>query len=310
LAWDTLARMSNVDGALAARTVATDGFRLLSRAGGTVHELMVVPHARYPFKLFAIATNPTRAAAQAALVCEDAADRRCIMDALSVDFATRFTSPEALLSEAALQELTCILEVAETDVARIEVGHSRIRRDVRAQVQTHARALDHSSAARVVEAARARSTSSWYVTAGLLPDLSCTNIGSGPGGHASSPAASRVLEHAKVEGLINKRVAQAKAKATQAGRAGYHRHGSGGGGAWRAFIRERCSSAGRCAVAADAEVYRALSPEERAGYMELGMLATALHKVCMYACMPAIPGRVHRGHYSHLLATAAAYRFQ
>jgi hypothetical protein len=148
------------DGAL-----ALDTFKMLSRAGGGVLQLVYEEQRVYPFKLFRLLTDGSHPSSS--LAHDITQDPDCILDPFSFAFRRRHSTADSLLSSEALAELTCVAQVSETSSVMIETGHARERRRARGRVQTHALGLDTMSAWRVLGMARVAADSSWHRVAQL-----------------------------------------------------------------------------------------------------------------------------------------------
>eukprot|EP00974_Lingulodinium_polyedra_P039881 3827396-Lingulodinium_polyedra.AAC.1 len=76
-------------------------FRLLSRSGGALHQLVWMPVHGYPTKLFMLLTEP----GLAAQIAQDYANHPCTMDSYTRAFCASFPTAQALTSERAMAEL-------------------------------------------------------------------------------------------------------------------------------------------------------------------------------------------------------------
>jgi hypothetical protein len=104
-------------------------FRMLSRVGCSVEELLRAPHRRMPIALFRLLASPTQD-----VVDELKNTPACMRDDWSKRFLTEYDNP---LSEEALASLTLIAMMAKMDIAQIECRHASIRRWLHSRIQTH-----------------------------------------------------------------------------------------------------------------------------------------------------------------------------
>lgn len=93
-------------------------FRLLSRAGCLVFELLEVPHDQFPVRLFRLLAEPS-AAAELAEVPD------CLLDPCSADFKRLHPG---FSGDALLQKLAVIAQVCPKDISQVEAKHATIRR--------------------------------------------------------------------------------------------------------------------------------------------------------------------------------------
>lgn len=103
-------------------------FRMLSRAGCVVKQLLEFPHQSFPYRLFLLLSNPGKA--------QELADvPECLLDGWSLDMKKRhptFAEPEFL------QKLAMVALLLWVDISQVEARHATIRRLlVGASLQTH-----------------------------------------------------------------------------------------------------------------------------------------------------------------------------
>ena len=91
-------------------------FRLLSRCGGGLHQLMRSVHRGHPYRLFLLLAG----------VSEVVDDPPCMMDELSQDFVSRFAGRET--GDMAMTFLEFVAEAVEIDIASMEARHAFNRR--------------------------------------------------------------------------------------------------------------------------------------------------------------------------------------
>lgn len=129
--WSSLPRS-----ALSVRFRAS-AFKVLSKAGGGVKELLAAPHQRYPTKMFVLLEDP--GAAVALLT-----DTPCMLDTWSRAFLSRHPT---LSGPSCMQELALLAQVAMKDISAIEARHATIRRLlVSGGIQTHTLKFEDLSA--------------------------------------------------------------------------------------------------------------------------------------------------------------------
>ena len=102
-------------------------FRLVSRMGCAVQELLALPHSQYPYRLFLLLEDEDFA--ESILEADP-----CEFDAFSKSFVERFRA-EGLTSPDALATLRCLATVLKTDIVDIEAKHASMRRYLKAAPQ-------------------------------------------------------------------------------------------------------------------------------------------------------------------------------
>ena len=109
----------------------TLGFRLLSRAGALVHQLLVVPSKQCPYATFQVLVDEEIARSKLQQVPP------CMQDSFTRQFLQKFSMSEPLSADARVC-LETLAEHSSVDIVGVEWGHSRIQRLVSAQkVHTH-----------------------------------------------------------------------------------------------------------------------------------------------------------------------------
>lgn len=104
------------------------GFKVLSKAGAGVKELLDFAHDHYPIKMFILLANPHLAA-------DLLQDPECVMDQWSADLRRRHPTLEG---EAFMHELGLIAQLSRKDISIVEAKHASLRRMlVSGGVQTH-----------------------------------------------------------------------------------------------------------------------------------------------------------------------------
>ena len=205
-------------------------FRLASRQGCLVHELLVLPTKRYPLKLFNL------------LVLDDfastvLAEMPCMLDPFTAAFVKHF-SDEGLASETSLTCLNFLAHLASTETIGIEHGHGSVHRLITAQqAHTHIPTMG-------------------FINAQWVCQKLCKGLG-GRGLRSRGPSSSKAVQH---------RFCQ-KRKLHQAG--GPPKRKRGGGGAWRAFVSlQRRGARGRADLGAVGVRYRAAKEAGSAEFAE------------------------------------------
>lgn len=95
-------------------------FKLLSRSGASVHELLRQPHSCYPFRTFLILEDET---------CADGvlSEPACVLDQFSLEWRERFCE-QGLTSKPALMCLRMAALLLHTDISGSECLHASLRR--------------------------------------------------------------------------------------------------------------------------------------------------------------------------------------
>ena len=111
-------------------------FRLLGREGAGVHQKLEVPHSSFPYLLFSLL----------AVHAEELENRathllslpRCTRDPFARWWFSHYSSPAALISPLALEELRSVAMQVATDIASSECKHAANRREIEGKsVHTH-----------------------------------------------------------------------------------------------------------------------------------------------------------------------------
>lgn len=113
------------------QTVAlrTLSFRLLSKAGCGVQELLADQHDKFPYKLFLLLEDPTLAEVFEAV-------KPCELDEFSKSFIKHFVETGLGLGhEDAIASLRCLAVLAKIDISHIEARHASVRRLLHASPQ-------------------------------------------------------------------------------------------------------------------------------------------------------------------------------
>ena len=115
------------------------GFRMVSRAGAALEELLRKVHVGYPFTTFRLLREPDLAGK----VCDDATDEECkggLVDRWTKGMVKQFPSADALRSKDFHAILLLALQLLYMCTGTIETLHASIRRMINAcSVQTHLR---------------------------------------------------------------------------------------------------------------------------------------------------------------------------
>lgn len=93
-------------------------FRLISRAGCAIHELLAVPHQRFPFKVFRLLQEPE-------LAPELSGAPACTLDEWSLDLRAAYPS---LSGQDFMKHLELVCMMAWKDVSQVEARHATVRR--------------------------------------------------------------------------------------------------------------------------------------------------------------------------------------
>ena len=218
-------------------------FRMLSRMGCLIQELMIAPTSRFPLQLFKIIEGGRPVAERLSRVLEDCP---CILDAFTSHMLETF--PGVALAEgdglALLQSLALLTPV---ETGHLERSHGRVSRLLRSQsVQTRRPTFSFLNAQQVCRKYKER-------VAGT------STAKAKPTSRRASSLGSR--DETGPEGESTRR---------------------GGGGAWRAFLSAACrGSAGRSDFGQLQQEYAAIKAEGGERWQrleEVGRAATELHK--------------------------------
>jgi hypothetical protein len=219
-------------------------FRLLSRCGGVVHQLLTLLRAGYPYKLFAALLGGEGLS----VVEDDVRDSQCLFDELAHVFTNMFD--ELLGGEESQAMLMTLASMLEVDIAAIEAKHAATRRIIQMRsLQTWASSLETVSADWTC-----RQHSMIRAETHNQPDTEHnSNAQSTAGQRKSSSSSSRSTTESRV---------------------------GGGGGAFRAFIHVAGAGAKftKASMKVLSEKYRALDGDELAYFQELGSLGSLSHR--------------------------------
>jgi len=216
-------------------------YRMLSRTGCCVEELLRSEHRRFPVALFRLLATPDRATAM-----ELQAAPQCVRDPWGHEFLETYADP---LCGEALAVLVSVASLLKLDIAEIECRHAAIRRHLHTRVQTHVMGFGDLSGLWMAQQARSQAAAAEVGAIGLK---------------------LRPRQAASTGSANLKRQRPQKRKRAKTG---------GGGGAHRAFFSEQLRLRGLrlqgpgVAAMLWAE-YARLTEEERAAYMEKGAVAT------------------------------------
>ena len=142
--WDLCSRSQEAD---------IQGFKLVSRMGATIMELVAYPLRRVDLKLLNTLHEP-------GLVLEVRKTWEktpCLFGAWGAAFMRRHGSSDASMrSPDAIAELSTVEHVGEVDIRNVEVDHARQHRNVSYRQQTHRAAASQMSANRLIAWERVR----------------------------------------------------------------------------------------------------------------------------------------------------------
>lgn len=112
-------------------------FRMVSRAGCAVYELLALPHRAFPFQIFRLLAEPE--AAETLLAVPD-----CLLDQWSLEMKRLHPT---FAGEVFLSKLAVLSQVLWKDISQLEARHATIRRLLlAASLQTHTQAFEDLSA--------------------------------------------------------------------------------------------------------------------------------------------------------------------
>ena len=226
------------------RAFQTVVFRLLSRMGCLVHELLITPTTKFPLELFKIIEGGKPQADRCAGVLEDCS---CILDDFSHTMLE--TYPDGQLAEGdGLALLQALALLSPVDTASLERSHGRVSRLLRSQsVQTRPPTFSFLNAQH------------WC--------LKYKERASGTPGAKAQPAPARAAGLARAPTSMD---------------AGSKPGKRGGGGPWRAFLSEaRRGVSARADFAKLKEDYAIIKAEQGETWQrlqQLGSAGTQLHK--------------------------------
>ena len=215
-------------------------FKMMSRAGACVHELVRTVNKQFPYRLMLLAGQSGEEVAN-----EIAASCGPSRDAYSASFLDKYEGQ--LQSQEALAELALVIMASRTSTTRLESLNATIRRHLTVMaVQAKKPSLVTVSAEFMLGKLRRRAVESVH------------------------PAGHRLHWSRRVRSRFVKRRRLATAGALSKRR--------GGGGAWRAFISSRCRGVTAAVFRTLAAEYRGLSREEMQQFKELGAAGTLAHR--------------------------------
>jgi hypothetical protein len=96
-------------------------FRMVSRAGCSLHFLLRRVRAGYPYKLFLVLASHT-------YIAEILADPDCLYDDLAAAYLAHFSTFEAITSPAGMAVLVGLASLLSVDIAGVEARHASTRR--------------------------------------------------------------------------------------------------------------------------------------------------------------------------------------
>ena len=238
-------------------------FRVLSRLGATINELLRDRHRRSPYEEFQLLNETANFAVANRLILKPL----CLIDTWARKFRHRYPTAAAMNSTDARQELLLLADIIECETSRIECKHAAVRRCKEiSSIQTWAQNLLDMSAESVCHNIRKDEPTT--------PGPGTDSVEAEAGNKAASRGRSR---EKKVTGKLKQP----------------RRRRRGGGGAWRVYVAAQTKgSTGVIDFASIAKDYHRLSPQEREHWDQLGKLATQLHPL---SGLPGTrPGRKRR----------------
>ena len=208
-------------------------FTLLSRCIAGMFMLLRLPHTGLPYALFGLLHQDAAVAAETAAKLQ--ATPRCMADSFSDDFLRcHATHAQILLTPDVVATLGAIATLSKTEISGVEIGHARWQQDSQIRsVRTHRDALACTSANFVLFQAKQ-----------IM-------------GHPAQKCLKRKKKQFRA--AKRKRPWQSNALETR-------RQAHGGGGAYRAFVRQKCKGKAKPSpqvLAALKEEYVALAPDQR-----------------------------------------------
>ena len=223
-------------------------YRMLSRTGCCVEELLISEHRRFPIAVFRLLATPDLATARELLGTPE-----CVRDSWGHGFLEAYPDP---LCNEAMAVLVCVASMLKLDIAEIECRHAAIRRHLSTRIHTHVMGFGELSGMWMAQQARTRAAVVEHGAIGLKLR---------PRKTARPATASANLKRPRPGPLKKKKASRA-------------------GGAHRAFFSEqlrvrrlRMQAPGVCRMLWAA--YKALSDEQRAVYAERGAAATVQGRV-------------------------------
>ena len=229
-------------------------FTLLSRSVGGVFLLLKLPHTCPPFSLFGLLQEDVGLAAAAAADLK--ALPRCRRDAFSHEFLESYTQ-EQLAGVKARSILAAAAELARTEISGVEIGHAQWQQDARIRsIRTHKDALSCTSANFLLHQAR-------QDTSLLLPRPVAESKQKAKGKFKVGPRKRPWQSQSDVLHDIPRKV-------------------HGGGGPWRAFVKEQLAGKPKPSSAefrALKQQYASLSPQHKHS-LELQGQAMTISRAC------------------------------
>ena len=229
-------------------------FRMASRSGCALEELVLLPHRGYPWKALRMINEPSLAET----VARDAQNEGCVggyVDGWTKGIWAQFPSVEMLQSGACSAVLLLALMMAWVCTGSLESLHASVRRMIHLVTQTHLREFSDIQCAWLTKTSRRMRS---YVAAVR-----------GTGGVEGAPAIKtgqkrkRNVRRSDGSGPVQPKTRR-------------------GGGPWRAWVRQKLFGAPlskpfKDNMGAISRSYREMSAEERAKLVSVGKAAT---KVC------------------------------
>eukprot|EP00971_Amphidinium_carterae_P277381 5504964-Amphidinium_carterae.8 len=236
-------------------------FATALRSPATVHHLLSVRLAGYPFRVFALLDDDFRTLASAKSMLETP---QCLLDPLTKHLFEQYSTPEALCSnDDFLQTLSAIAFLLIGTTFSTERTHSSNSRRAKAAAQTNVKPVEALALAHV-----AKTRPLWLQTKPeeeFLP----RKIG--------RPRKQSGQLHAVENAQDNNNALAGNIGETH--EVLHPKQRRGGGGAWRAYIHHQVHVLNqRADFKALAEEYRSLSPEELQWYRAMGCQGTA-HRI-------------------------------
>ena len=214
-------------------------FKMLSRQHAYFHEYLELPHTLPPYSVFDLLRDSSNAGVRAEHLVRTLC--RKLMDPYTLSFVEYYEKLDGgILGLAALLELALIVIFGRSNTERIESINALLRRMLNNRYQNSNMFVRDLGAKYLLNRSRLRRL----------------NIN----------ALTRKDRKASLfKTRVDKRVIKRKANKR-------------GGGAWRAFVRERCKGIAKAMFHELVIAYHNLSQEELEPYKKLGALATAAHR--------------------------------
>ena len=219
-------------------------FRMTSRMGAMVQQLLVAPTQEFPLKFLDLFWDGQAGKAQLLSTSQ------CCLDPFSLHFLKSFPD-EKLYSEEAEAIFSVIVQQAQTETVGLEWGHGRVSRLLRASsTQTHTPSMAFLNSQFLCSKHKQRQAAT------------STSVAHSMDKRRQQPPGS----HKEPAAVV------AKAKATR-----------GGGGAWRAFVSQRTKGqTGRVNTAQLAAEYREAKEQRTPEFLQssvIGEAATIKHRL-------------------------------